>query len=178
MAAVITDDREAQDRTRTEVHRQVAQNLNIDGSSLDFLQRDALHYHVYNLEAFVDLVVFTNLVSPEDEALILNAIQFIEPYFSGREQHVEWVNSAVPFDRVRRDAGDPAFAIAPWEPSNARRLLRLARTHFPEIRNWSASVVDEMYSPRLKQIAALQEPQPQRPPGPPAGIEPTENPPI
>ncbi|MDR7523290.1 MAG: alginate lyase family protein, partial [Armatimonadota bacterium] len=36
---------------------QVAQNLRPDGSSLDFHQRDALHYHVYNLEPLLELAI-------------------------------------------------------------------------------------------------------------------------
>ena len=141
------------------MHRHIGQNISPDGSTFDFHQRDALHYHVYDLEALVDLVLFTNLVGVEDQELILSGLRFIEPYFTGSQEHIEWVNSNVPFDRQRREAGDPAFAIAAWDPSSARLLLRLARTHFSPIRYWSASVVDEMYSPRVKQIAALFEPQ-------------------
>lgn len=156
MVGTITNDADLNARTRVEVHWQISQNINADGSTLDFRQRDALHYHLYDLQALVDLVSFTDgLVSVEDEAAIERALDFIEPYFSGQQQHFEFVTSTVLFDQQRRDAGDPSFLNAPWKPEKARQLLRLARSSFPTIRPWTTSVVDENYSPRLKVLAAL-----------------------
>ncbi len=155
MVAAITADPALLERTRTAAHAQIGQNVYADGSTYDFRERDALHYHVYDLQALVDLDLFTSVLSADDEAAILSALQFLRPYFLGEQQHIEFANSPVAFDRVRREAGDPSFAIAPWDPARARQLLRLARSRFPAIRAWSASVVDEQYSPRLKELAAL-----------------------
>ena len=59
----------------------------------------------------------------------------------------------------RRDP-DPEWAMLVEETLGqllleARNLLRLARTRFAEVRPWTADLVDEQYSPRIKLIAAL-----------------------
>ena len=134
----------------------VARNLLADGSSIDFHERDALHYHVYDVEPMVHFLMF--VPGPIDHATaasIARAVGFLEPYVSGRKTHVEFVNSGVKFDVARKEAGIAGYANLPWDPKEARPLLRLARTQFPAIRPWTAHVVDEQYSPWVKQLAAL-----------------------
>ncbi len=156
MGATITGDRNLLASTGALVTAHVAANIYPDGSSLDFLGRDALHYHVYNLEALVQIVLYVpGVVDADAAAAIGRAVGFLEPYFTGSKQHIEFVNSPVRFDAERREAGDLAFAQVPWNPKQARQLLLLARARFPEVRTWSESVVDEEYSPRLKHLAAL-----------------------
>jgi hypothetical protein len=43
-----------------ELEKQIAQNLNADGSSFDFKQRDALHYHIYTLEPLLKAIIAIN----------------------------------------------------------------------------------------------------------------------
>ena len=39
------------------IKKQIAANLRPDGSSLDFHERDALHYHCYDLEPLLTLAI-------------------------------------------------------------------------------------------------------------------------
>jgi len=155
MAGTITGDSELLNRTTSAVRQQVAQNVNADGSTFDFQQRDALHYQVYDLEALLELDLFTSAMPADSEGALLNGLQFLQPFVSGQQQHVEFVGSTVAFDRTRRDAGDPTFANVPWDPRSARTLLRLARSHFPAIRDWTSAMAGDSYPARLRQLAAL-----------------------
>ncbi len=172
-AAKALNDRAALSETRALFTRQVADDLqepsgwkpdpacpNNAGEarygSYDFRQRDALHYHVYTLEAFV----FTATFIPEvlDQAgrrTISAALDFLRPYFVGEKIHREFVCSSVRFDRERSAAGIEEYHEIPWKPERARKLLRAARPVFPEIAPWTAGLVDEKYSPTLKLSAAL-----------------------
>lgn len=157
MSATITADPVMLSSTRKLVGAHVAQNLHEDGSSLDFHHRDALLYHVYNLEALVELLLFVpGVIDAEDESAIARALDFLKPYFTGDKTHLEFPNSPVQFDTQRREAGDPSYANTPWDPKGARGLLRLARAYFLAIRPWTQTVVDEQYSPRWKHLAAVQ----------------------
>ena len=124
--------------------------------SYDFRQRDALHYHVYNLEAYVFAATFTPDVLDQTVRKAINdALDFLRPYFTGQKAHREFVCSTVSFDRQRSDAGIEEYSANPWKPERARKLLRDARPVFPEIRPWTTNIVDENYSPIQKLSAAL-----------------------
>lgn len=124
--------------------------------SYDFRQRDALHYHVYNLEAFVFAATFTpDVLDQTGRKAINDALDFLRPYFTGQKVHREFVCSTVPFDRQRSEAGIEEYSANPWKPERARKLLREARPVFPEIVPWTTNIVDENYSPILKLSAAL-----------------------
>ena len=110
----------------------------------DFRQRDALHYHVYNLEAFVFAATFTPDVLEQTGRKAINAaLDFLRPYFMGQKIHREFVCSSVRFDRERSAAGIEEYHEIPWKPERARKLLRAARPVFPEINPWTAGLVDE-----------------------------------
>lgn len=126
--------------------------------SVDFRHRDALHYHVYNLQAWVWLALMTpDAIGSTGRDAVLDALQFLRPYYTGEKTHIEFVCSKVQFDIARRIAGIPEYLNAPWKPERARSLLRLARATFPPIRSWTYSVVDEQYDPWIKTISAIQE---------------------
>lgn len=142
--------------TRALVSVHVERNLQPDGSSVDFEERDALHYHTYNLEALVLLALFVpETVDDASAARIEAGLQFMRPFVLGEQKHIEFVRSRVSFDIQRRDAGVAGFANVAWDPRESRNLLRQARTRFLSIRAWTDALVDEQYSPRIKQIAAL-----------------------
>ncbi len=111
---------------------QIAQNLRPDGSSLDFHQRDALHYHVANLEPLLELAIAadkrgTNLYGYQAPtgASLERSIAFLLPYVRGEKVHIEFARTSVPFDRERAAAGVPGFS-GPWDPLRAARLLEMA----------------------------------------------------
>jgi hypothetical protein len=129
------------DYTSRAFKEQVDKNLYPDGSSFDFHERDALHYHCYDLEPLLTLAAAADQshidlyshVSPKG-ASIAKSVQFLVPYCDGTQTHAEWVHSKVSFDRKRADSGDAHFkAGALFEPRNGRRTLELAAYFDPSL---------------------------------------------
>jgi hypothetical protein len=127
-----------------------------DGRTFDFVQRDALLYHIAGLHPLVEMTLCTpDLISRDLRASVLSGLAFLRPYFLGERRHVEFARTTVSFDRERRDAGNPQFRDAPWDPERGRVLLRLARAAFPEIRPWTGQIVDARCDPRTKLLASI-----------------------
>ena len=159
MSGAVVGENSLVDSTRTLVAAHVTRNLRSDGSSIDFSERDALHYHVYDMEPLVQLVLYVpSAVDATTSEAIGSGVMFLRPFALGEQTHIEFLRTTVAFDIQRKQAGDPVFANMSWNPKEARQLLRLARTRFPAVRPWTESLVDENYSPRIKQLAALLEP--------------------
>jgi hypothetical protein len=114
---------------------QIGRNLRPDGPSEDFVTRDALHYHVYDLEPLLQLAIvvkratgrdFFGWVSPAGSS-IQESVTWLLPYVTGKKTHAEFVNSTVEFDRRRAANGEAAYkAGTMWEPRNGVRTLLLA----------------------------------------------------
>jgi hypothetical protein len=144
MATRVLGDRAGQAETARLMHEQIARDLADDGSSLEFHRRDSLRYHVFDLWSFVEAAAFApESVSAEDRARVVHALEFLKPYFLGEKQHTEFTASQDAFDARRRAAGLSEFQLAPWDPANARKLLRVARSVFPEIASWTTSVAGD-----------------------------------
>lgn len=158
-AVYLRDEAEIQ-KTKQLVNTLLPINLNLDGSSFDFHHRDALHYHVYNLEAWTILLTtmpptFFTTVQKES---IEQAFLFLKPYYLGDKIHLEFARSQVDFDKQRRDAGVAHFQNQPWKPERAaKRLLRIARCTFPSLQSWTQELDrnESEFSPRIKLLAAL-----------------------
>jgi len=132
-----------------------------DGRTHDFVQRDALNYHIAAVQPLVEILLCApDLVGATVRAAVLSGLDFVRPYFLGQAQHIEFARTTVSFDLARRDDGNPVFQHAPWDPKRGRVLLRLARPVFPEIRPWTDDIVDARYDPRTKLLASIHgEPQ-------------------
>lgn len=128
----------------------------LDGRTYDFVQRDALNYHIAAVQPLVETLLYTpDLVSTAVRSAVLSGINFVRPYFLRQAEHVEFAGTTVPFDMARRAEGNPVFQQAPWDPARGRLLLRLARPAFPEVRPWTDDIVDARYDPRTKLLAAI-----------------------
>lgn len=113
----------------------IAINLYPDGSSLDFKQRDAMHYHLYDLEPLLKLAImidrgegknFYTYESPKGSS-IKKSVDWLMPYVSGEKQHEEYVNTTVKFDRDRAKNNESGFAAGTmFEPKLAVPLLKIA----------------------------------------------------
>ncbi len=140
LAATVCDDRALQAGTRELLDAFAARNFvpdasgRIDGETFDFVQRDALEYHVTDLWFLTQIALFAPAIAgPHARALILDGLRFLKPFYLLRKRrHVEFVHTTVAFDIKRRDedTNNPAFQNRPWDPAQARPLLRLARLHF------------------------------------------------
>jgi len=130
----LLDDKTLIDESLQGFKKQIDANLRPDGSSLDFHQRDALHYHCYDLEPLLTLAIAADqngvhvyhYQSPSGASLA-KSVEFLLPYCDGRATHAEWVHSKVKFDRQRAEAGEKGFVVgAPFDPQEARHVLELA----------------------------------------------------
>lgn len=113
-------------------------NLNEDGTSLDFKERDAMHYHIYDLEPMLRLALlikraggvnFYTYQSPKGSS-IKKSVDWLIPYIKGEKQHEEYVNTTVKFDRDRAKNNEPGFAPGTmFKPILALPVLKLS-VHF------------------------------------------------
>nr|WP_321934528.1 alginate lyase family protein [Paraburkholderia sp. J8-2] len=107
-------------------------NVAPDGSTLDFTERDALHYVTYDLQPLVTAALAArrhnrNWLTERaaNGATLAAALDWLTPYALGQKTHEEFVHSNVPFDAKRREAGLPGYT-GQWDPKNAAELFHLA----------------------------------------------------
>ncbi|MEZ4814563.1 MAG: alginate lyase family protein [Bdellovibrionota bacterium] len=125
--------------------------------SYDFRQRDALHYHVGNLEAWTWMALMVpSQIDANTRKTILEAFEFLRPYFTGEKVHKEFVCSTIGFDAKRASAGQEGFA-GNWKPEQAYKLLQMARAAFPEIRSWSEAINESRYDIWRETLAGIQQ---------------------
>lgn len=116
---------------------QIAKNLNADGSSFDFDERDALHYHVYD----VDPLMVAATIMQRDKKLAFdaynykaesgsslnNSVAWLIPFFNGEKSHPEFVKSKVGFDKKRAENGEKGYIAGTlFKPNEARTSIALA----------------------------------------------------
>ena len=114
--------------------RQIEVNLRPDGSSIDFHERDALHYHCYDVEPLLELAIAannngTNLYTYKSKsgASLEKSVKFLLPFCSGEKKHPEFVKSIVAFDRKRAESGDENYKAGHlFDPKKGGRTLELA----------------------------------------------------
>lgn len=132
LAASALNDKALWERSRSAFSAHIARNIRTDGSVLDFEERDALHYVVYDLEPLIraaqiarwqgeDWLTLTSASGSNLKA----ALDWLLPYASGKRTHEEFVHSHVKFVAERNAAGLPGYA-GTWNPDNASRLYALA----------------------------------------------------
>jgi hypothetical protein len=120
---------------------QLDQNMRADGSTLDFEQRDALHYVVYDLEPLVTAALAAQLhgrhwytLPNGNGASLETALRWLAPYARGERIHEEFARTTIQFDRTRAALGMQGFS-GPWDPKGAAMLYQLAARIDP---SWSA----------------------------------------
>ncbi len=128
-------DKQLQDYATDGIRQQIDHNLKPDGSSEDFISRDALHYHVYDLEPLLKLAIvlkratgidYYHYVAPSGSSLA-GSVQWLLPYLDGRQTHAEFVNSTVEFDRRRAQNGQAEFRSGTlFEPRHGIPTVTLA----------------------------------------------------
>lgn len=121
---------------------QIDRNLKPDGSSIDFESRDALHYHVYDLEPLLKLSIilkratgkdYYRYISPKG-CSIQRSVTWLLPFVTGEKTHPEFVNSTVAFDRQRAQNGQAEYKAGTiWDPKNGIATLLLASYFDPSL---------------------------------------------
>ncbi|WNL47503.1 alginate lyase family protein [Dyella sp. BiH032] len=120
--------------------RQVGDNIRPDGEVIDFTERDALHYVVYDLQPLVTAALaarpfgddWLRYASPRGASLA-EALDWLRPYAEGSKTHEEFVHTHVKFDRDRAQAGEKGYG-GPWDPKSATALYWLAAALDPDYR--------------------------------------------
>jgi hypothetical protein len=127
-----------------ELPAQIEKNLLPDGSGIDFLERDALHYHIYTLEPLISLAAVIKRATGKDfyhyasasGASVSKSITFLMPFVSGEKLHPEFVNSKVAFDKKRADNKEAGYQIgAPFKQTAGIPVLIQASYFDPSCMN-------------------------------------------
>jgi hypothetical protein len=103
------------------------------GESIDYIRRDSLHYHVYDVEPWLEIAILTG---NRYEALMDNAFAFLKDKLFSATKHYEFASSTDPFDAQRWLASRPEY-LAPnamFIPGHASRVA-LAYSHFKRLLN-------------------------------------------
>ena len=148
MAAFTLDNRKMINAAQRLFVEHVGDNIEPDGSTIDFAERDALHYVTYDLQPLVTAALAARRHNrnwlPEkgaNGASLQAALNWLAPYANGSKTHEEFVHSSVAFDAKRREAGLPGYS-GQWDPKNAAELFHLAAR------------LDGRYTPIALQLAA------------------------
>lgn len=132
MAAFTLDDRKLINAAQRLFVEQIGTNVAADGTTVDFVERDALHYVAYDLAPLVVAALsarrhnrnWLTLRAPNGATLGL-ALDWLMPYALGAKTHEEFVHSSVPFDAKRREAGLQGYS-GQWDPKTSDELFHLA----------------------------------------------------
>jgi len=120
-------------RARAAFERQIAANLRADGSTLDFEERDALHYVTYDLDPLMMAALAAQAHGHSwfdweapNGASLPRSLEWLARFASGERTHIEFANSRVAFDRARAAAGQAEFAPHAWDPAKSVNSFALA----------------------------------------------------
>jgi hypothetical protein len=110
-----------------------------DGSTADFHDRDALHYHLYAVEPLLSMARAearqgTHLFddAAPSGATLHAAVDFVIPFAEGTQTHIEFVHSKVKFDQQRAKDGEAEYAPHPWDPKTSIEMFSEAAWFLPK----------------------------------------------
>ncbi|WP_165973470.1 alginate lyase family protein [Luteibacter rhizovicinus] len=131
LIAVALEDAQLFTEARELYREQVAQNLRPDGEPIDFAERDALHYVVYDLEPLLRAALAARsrgenwYAADIHGASLETSVRWLRPYAAGEKQHEEFVHSTVAFDAKRAAIGAKGYA-GPFDPKTAANVYWMA----------------------------------------------------
>jgi hypothetical protein len=140
LIAFLLDDKAMQARVDAAYRDQIEHNLNPDGTTYDFIERDALHYHVYDLEPLLTLAIAARLngedfydESASNGASLARSLDFLVPFCNGSKTHPEFMNSKVGFDKARARNGEAKYVSGRlYDPAEAVNVLSLGAAFDPK----------------------------------------------
>ena len=103
-----------------EVEQQLKANLpTTDGKSIDYDQRDAMHYQVFDMEGWIEIALVSNCCGdPVDRGF-----HFVERTLAEDPSHVEFAKSTAPIDRKRAAGGFGYAKAKPFDVAQAARAI-------------------------------------------------------
>jgi hypothetical protein len=113
--------------------QQVQDNLLSNGSSFDFVTRDALHYHNFDIWALLNFAKTASLhgidlytYQSQSGASLEKSVRFLYPYATGEKTHSEFVNSSVAWDTTTGSKKLTAKDAKKWIPKDDLYIFELA----------------------------------------------------
>jgi hypothetical protein len=84
--------------SRTAAEPLRSESRRTDGRTNDFVQRDALNYHIAAVQPLVEIMLCApDVVTPAVRTALLSGLDFVRPYFLRQAEHVEFAATTVPF---------------------------------------------------------------------------------
>lgn len=138
------------------IKEHIGRNLLPDGRSEDFVSRDAIHYHLYDLEPLLKLAIVLQRATGIDYytyqapsgSSIQKSVEWLLPYLDGRQTHAEFVNSTVEFDKRRARNGESSYKAGTlFEPRSGVPTLVMAAYFDPKLMELAGRLLgsDEQY---------------------------------
>jgi hypothetical protein len=152
MAAFTLGDVAMEQQVLDEFKALLSVNLNQDGTTYDFLERDALHYHVYDLEPMIRLAIIYQRAQNLDlyhwktdgDASVAQCVAFLIPFAMGEKTHAEYVHTQVKFDIQRAQNHEKGHGIGElFEPKAAQKCLELAQYYRSELKTLVATLAQK-----------------------------------
>ena len=151
LAGIALDDQTMFRRAEEKLQVVLDLTLNEDGSTHDFLKRDAMHYHMSSLKALLEVNYLLRTTrrslyakTNTQGGSLYKSIAFCLPYIRRERTHLEWVGSKVKLDKQRWEAGDEEYRPGkPWDPLKAYGVLTLALPFQSELRPLRDQLIKE-----------------------------------
>ncbi|PZR32849.1 alginate lyase family protein [Caulobacter segnis] len=160
MAAFQSGDKKLIARARDAYDRQIAANINADGTVFDFHERDALHYVTYDLDPLM-MAALSAKAHGQDwferksaaGSSLPGALDWLTPYALGEKTHQEFVRSKIVFDAQRAAAGQAEYQPHPWDRANGVQTFALAAQLSPRYAPVFKTVATETRKPLAPWLA-------------------------
>ena len=147
--AIATENSDLLKEAKRLFKEQVRNNINSDGVTLDYKERDAIHYVVADL---FPLMQTANLAknyykedwyswSADNGASLKKAMLWLKPYITGDKKKNEFIKSKVAFDKERAIAGVKGFT-GQFDPKVATSLIWLTTLVDPSYLNLAKILAD------------------------------------
>ena len=140
MTAVALNDDELFHAAGRLFRAQIEANMHGDGEVIDFEERDAMHYVIYDLEPLAQAAMAARLRGEDwydyqapNGASLAKGFAWLYPYANGDKPHEEFVHSKVIFDAQRAAAGEKGYS-GPFDVATAGNVMWLGAALDPKYR--------------------------------------------
>ncbi|MEQ0054635.1 alginate lyase family protein [Klebsiella sp. JN_Kp127] len=148
LIAVATDNDHLFNESRRLFQKQIEENMNSEGEVVDFKQRDAIHYVVYDLQPLLQAALaamsrgedWYHWIAPNNASLE-KGVNWLTPYVTGEKTHNEFINSKIKLDAIRKQRGLKNFNGI-FRPEEAKSVY------------WLASAFNASYEPLALKLLA------------------------
>lgn len=148
MCAFLLNDNFYLNWAKTELKNQLDRLIDDQGKTVDFVKRNALHYHCYTLEPLLKLnIIFDkenkNFSLENYRSKFQKSIAFLLPYMKQEIIHREFEGTKTPFDLLRSANKEPHFIIGvPFDPKRGLDVLFLASYFEPDLQQTINSLLE------------------------------------